>query len=351
MRSLKSWLEKAFAEDHRPRAERRKVPGLEALHGIGPASEVDDVKDISATGIYILTKERWPQGEVHALKLTSEVEPKEADDHEVVVQAKTVRWGDDGVGLAFMLPPGMELWLWKAEEHPEPEEVLNEFRVARAVAFLKRICPAATNELNLLFREGLSNLRIRNSIEIALHAEEILAGEPDGDKMRAPKNIVLRITENGSWSDSTLTQRLWAGLLACACKAGGQDQSTIGYIETLSQLATMHSRLFDAACTRAAKIIGADGTVSAQPLAFTADQLIEITEAHDLMRVDRNLTQLSDLGLIYQRVKSKYFTWAEDANVTPTSLGLEMYARCQGHIGAASDYYREAATNAQTTTN
>src|SRR6266568_1623578 len=323
MRSLKSWFEKAFAEGLKPRAVRRNVPGLEALHSAGPGSELDNVKDISATGIYILTKERWPQGEVSTIKLTCEDQPKEALDHEVVVQAKTVRYGDDGVGLAFVLPPGMELWLWKAE-HPEPEEILNEFRVARAVAFLKRICPSASGELDLLFREGLSNLRIRNSIEIALHAEEILASDPNADSMRAPGNVALRITENGSWSDSPLTQRLWAGLLASACRAGEADTSTMAYVETLSQLATMHSRLFDAACTRANKIIAKDGSVTASQLAFTSDQLIEIADAHDLMRIDRNITQLFDLGLIEQRVKSKYFTWTEDANVTPTPLGLEM---------------------------
>jgi hypothetical protein len=350
MRSLKSWFEKTFSDQSHPRAERRKVPGLEALHGTGSASEVDDVKDISATGIYILTKERWPQGEVHSIKLTSEALP-DAADHEVVVQAKTVRWGEDGLGLAFMLPPGMELWLWKADERPAPAEILNEFRVARAVAFLKRICPVATNDLDLLFREGLSNLRIKNSIEIALHAEEILAEIPQDKTVRAPKNIVLRITENGSWSDSPLTQRLWAGLLATACQAGEQDESTMAYTETLSQLATMHSRLFDAACTKAAKVIAEDGTVSALPLSFTAEQLTEIADAHDLMRVDRNITQLFDLGLIAERVKQKYFTWADDANVTPTSLGLEMYARCHGHLGAPSDYYREAATSAHADTN
>jgi hypothetical protein len=346
MRSLKSWFEQKFSDKREPRAERRSVPGLEALRAAGSGSELEDVKDISASGIYILTKERWPEGEVNSIRLTCENELKDALDHEVVVQAKTVRYGEDGVGLAFVLPPGMELWLWKAQ-HPEPEEILNEFRVARAVAFLKRICPAASSELDLMFREGLSNLRIRNSIEIALHAEEMLEREPSSDTMHAPKDVVLRITENGSWSDSALTQRLWAGLLASACRAGETDASTMPYVEMLSQLATMHSRIFDAACTRANKIIAEDGSVSARQLSFTSDQLIEIADAHDLMRIDRNITQLFDLGLIEPRVKSKYFTWTEDANVTPTSLGLEMFARCHGYLGAPSDFFRETVSNAQ----
>jgi hypothetical protein len=38
-------------------------------------------------------------------------------------------------------------------------------------------------------------------------------------------------------------------------------------------------------------------------------------------------------------VKSKYFNFEQEANLTPTALGLELFARCQGHRGAPHDYY------------
>jgi hypothetical protein len=41
-------------------------------------------------------------------------------------------------------------------------------------------------------------------------------------------------------------------------------------------------------------------------------------------------------------LKSKYFNFEQDANLTPTALGLELFARCQGHRGAPHDYYASA---------
>jgi hypothetical protein len=339
MKSLIEWFKRTFPDEHRPRALRRSVPGLGALHLTGSSPGMDDVKDISASGIYIKTNERWPPGAVNSIRLTNDDVPKDDPDHDIEIQAKSVRWGEDGMGLSFVLPKNMELWLWRGNTLAEAAEVVREFRLARALAFLKRICPSITHELDLLFREGLSNIRIRHTMEIALSAEEMLANEPRAHRMRAPKDIVLRITENGSWSDSQLTQRLWSGLLVYACKAGESDESAMEFIQTLSEMATMHSRIFMAACTRATKIVAEDGSLSAAPLICKAALLEEIADAHDLLRVDRNLTQLFDLGLIEKREKSKYFTQTDEANVTPTPMGLEMYARCHGFLGPVADFY------------
>jgi hypothetical protein len=339
MKSLIEWFKKAFEEKLPPRAERRHVPGLGALHLVGKSRGLDDVKDISSSGIYLKTNERWPPGEINPIRLTCEDVPGDDPDHDIEVQAKSVRWGEDGMGLSFVLPENMELWLWKGKPLAEAAEVVQEFRVARTLAFLKRICPSAAHEVDLLFREGLSNIRTRHSMEIALRAEEMIAREPRAHRMRAPHSIVLRIIENGSWSDAELTQGFWAGLLVVACKAGENDESIMGFIDTLSEMATMHSRIFSAACTRAPKVIAEDGSISAIALKCNAEQLMEIAEAHDFLRIDRNLTQLFDLGLIEKREKSKYFTPTDDANITPTPRGLEMYARCHGFRGPVHEFY------------
>jgi len=339
MKSLVELLRRAFPDARQPRAERRHVEGLGALHLVGTAPGLDDVKDISSSGMYILTNERWTPGEINSIRLTSDDVPAGDPDHDIEIKAKTVRWGEDGMGLSFILPENMELWLWKDKSLAEAAEVVHEFRVARALSFLKRICPSASRELDLLYREGLSNIRIRHSMEIALRTEEMLAKEPKAHRMRASKEIVLHVTENGSWSDAQLTQGFWAGLLAASCKAGEADQSMMEYLETLSEMATMHSRIFAAACTRATKLVGQNSSLSASPLVCTAAELEEIADAHDFLRIDRNLTQLSDMGLLEKRVKSKYFVPTEDANVTPTSRGLEMYARCHGFLGPVHEFY------------
>ena len=339
MKSLKEWFKKTFPSELPPRAERRHVDGLGALHWTGRSPGLDDVKDISSSGIYIRTNERWPPGEVNPIRLTNEDVAASDPDHDIEVQAKSVRWGDDGMGLSFVLPEKMEVWLWRANTLAQAAEVVHEFRVARALAFLKRVCPSASHELDLLFREGLSNIRIRHSMEIALRAEEMLANEPRAHRMHAPKDVVLRITEMGSWSDAEITQGFWAGLMAFSCKIGEEVDSVMGFVDTLSEMATMHSRIFMAACTRVTKSVAEDGSLSVAPLVCTAAQLEEIADAHDFLRIDRNLTQLFDLGLLEKREKSKYFVATEDANVTPTSRGLEMYARCHGFRGPVHEFY------------
>jgi hypothetical protein len=341
VKSLKSWFEKAFPQQtaQQSRAERRPVPGLEAIHWTGSSPGLDIVRNISATGMYLVTRERWPEGEVNPVRLVYPELTDDSPDRQVTLQTKAVRWGDDGMGLTFILPECMDLWLWKSDGLIEPEDILSEFRTARSLSFLRRICPSATQELKLLFREGLSNIRIANAIGITHRAEVMLAAERDFDRLRAPQNVVMRVVQEGSWADDGITQQLWAGILATACTLMGDDESNLPYIDLLAELAAIDGRLFTTACTKSQKVFATSGAVSAQPVICTAQELIDIAGAHDLMKIDRNIFQLANLGLLEPRIKSKYFNFEQDANLTPTALGLELFARCQGHRGAPHDYY------------
>jgi len=347
MKSFRSWFEKTFpAEtDQSVRAERRAVPGLEAIHSTGSCPGLDIVRNISATGMYLITRERWPQGDVNPVRLVYPELANETPEQQVTLMTKTVRWGDDGLGLTFILPECMDLWLWKSDGLIEPEDILGEFRIARALSFLRRICPAATQELKLLFREGLSNLRIASAIAITHRAETMLAAERDFDRFRAPQSVVMRVVQDGSWAEDKSTQQLWAGILATACTLMGDDESNLPYIDLLAELAAIDGRLLTTACTKSQKLFASSGAVSAQPLICTPQDLIQIAGAHDLMKIDRNIFQLANLGLLEPRVKSKYFNFEQEANLTPTALGLELFARGQGHRGIPRDYYAAQPVN------
>jgi hypothetical protein len=339
--SLRSWFEKAFPQEHakQARPERREVPGLEAIHWTGSSPGLDIVKNISSTGMYLVTRERWREGEINPVRL---VYPELADDspeRQVTIETRTVRWGEDGMGLSFVLPECMDLWLWHAGERVEPEDILSEFRLSRALAFLRRICPSATQELNLLFREGLGNMRVPNAIGIAHRAEIMLAAQPNFDQLHAPASVVLRIVKEGSWAEDSATQHLWAGILVTACNMTGDDESNLPYIDLLAEMATVDTRLYVDACSNAPKVFATNGAVSASPLMRTADEMIHLTGTKDLSKIDRNILQLSILGLLEPREKAKYFSFAQTANLTPTALGLELYARCQGHRGAPFEFY------------
>jgi len=219
MKFLKNWFDKGFSEEPKQkqvRPERRAVPGLEAIHWTGSSPGLDIVKNISSTGMYLVTRERWPQGEVHPIRLVYEEMTDDSPATHVTVEAKSVRWGEDGMGLAFLLPEAMDLWLWKTDGLVEPEDILSEFRLARALAFLTRICPQATHDLKLLFREGLSNIRIAQAIRILNRTEAMLAAEPDFHRLHAPESVVLRVVKEGSWAEDPTTQQLWIVSLIAA---------------------------------------------------------------------------------------------------------------------------------------
>lgn len=328
----------------RRRAERRVSPDLAAYHWTGARPKQESVKDISSSGVYLVTSERWEPGAVVSLTLQRRGPLEGNFERRVAVQARAVRQEEDGIALSFVLPEGMDLRLWQSPlkssaEQTQPEDVLREFRMALALSFLHHLSPSADDEIRLLLREGLSNYRVASAIEIALKAERLLSFGPNSERMRAPGKLLLRILENGSWSEAESSQQLWAGLLATSCSYTGQDESNLTYINLLSQLTASHMRVLSAACTKAAKFMSGFERVSSRPVTLSAQDMTRITGSRDLVRAHRDLEHLADLGLVTMTVRSSSFTPIEGTDLAPTSVGLQLFARCNGHRGATQDFY------------
>jgi hypothetical protein len=291
-----------------------------------------------------LTKERFAPGDTISLTLQRRGPLEGNFERRVAVLARAVRWGEDGIALSFVLPPGMDLRLWQSPlkssaEQTEPEDILREFRMAGALAFIGRLCPNAGDDFKRLMREGLSNYRVASAIEIALRAERLLSFGQNPDKMRAPSNLVLRTLEDGSWADAEATQQLWAGLLATSCTLSGRDDSNLVFISLLSQLTASHVRILTAACTKGSKFMSSMERLSSRPIKLTAPDMVQITGTRDMVRILRDLEYLVDLGLLTTSVKSASFSPLEGIQLAPTSLGLQLFARCHGHRGATEDFY------------
>lgn len=84
----------------RRKAERRAIPGLVAYYWDGGPPVAHPIREISLTGMYLLTEERWYLGTVVTMRL----QQTESAENSIAVHAKAVRWGTDGVGMSF-LPP------------------------------------------------------------------------------------------------------------------------------------------------------------------------------------------------------------------------------------------------------
>jgi len=99
----KGWLERLLNPDPpQPRkAQREQVQGLAAFYFNGGDSTPHAVRDISGTGLYLLTDERWYPGTVIRMTLTDK--RNAAQEKSIMVYASVMRWGNDGVGLAFVI--------------------------------------------------------------------------------------------------------------------------------------------------------------------------------------------------------------------------------------------------------
>lgn len=100
----KNWLQRLLSpEPADPRqAPREFLEGLAAYFFTGGDSRPHLIRDISRSGMYVCTEERWYPGTVIRMTLTDQRDA--AQERSITVNAFAIRWGNDGVGLKFVFP-------------------------------------------------------------------------------------------------------------------------------------------------------------------------------------------------------------------------------------------------------
>jgi uncharacterized protein len=102
----RSWLQKLLKPepaDNR-RTAREALPGLAAYFFTGGAPVAHGVRDISLTGMYVFTNERWYPGTM--VRMTISDSSDRVVERSITLNTTVVRAGDDGVGLRFVLETG-----------------------------------------------------------------------------------------------------------------------------------------------------------------------------------------------------------------------------------------------------
>jgi hypothetical protein len=347
MTGLNSWLE-TLLKPTPERAERRSIDRFAAYRWNGSQLKQEVVKNISATGLYIFTEERWQVGTVVSLTLQKEGPLDMNPERRIEVQAKVVRCGEDGVGLEFVLQEDAESRQWEdlrqsLLEQARPKDMLSLVRMVEAVAFLSRICPGGAEKVGGLIQGRLGNLKLANAVTIALTAENQLAHEPSSCSMRADPDTVVRILEDGSCTDEDWLKHFWGGLLATSCAVDRNEKSGLVFVELFSQLTTFPVRILTVVCTRATKVFAESGSISAKPLACQIEELMQTTGSRGV-QIERDLQRLSELGLLQKGYSTSPTLLAHDEIfITPTNLALQLFARCNGHRGSLWDFYAPRA--------
>lgn len=326
------WLFSKPEPMERRRAVRYPGLGLIALTESAGASATWRIKDISATGMYLLTSQRWPSGTLLPFTVQRGGDSFESAPEAIVIQASAVRSDKDGVGLCFALPKGVDAAPWAGlvedlVQDAEPSgDFVAPFRIAQAIAFLREICPAAETELLLLTHSQ----RIANAVDILLKTEKLLRKVPPAERRHVHPLAVTAAMHHGSWCQEAWIRDLWAGLLTASFSSQAFDDSSRRSIDLFSQLSPEHVRILKSACSACGKYIAEGGEILATPLVCTPEEMGELAGTRNLLRVARTLRHLSNLGLVKKQAETPSLLESFETDVTPTSFGLQLYAACNG---------------------
>ena len=105
--SLLSWIQNWLSSDRR-RAPRQPLPGVVAYYWTGSTPRAYQIADISISGFYVLTEERWFPGTMVLMTLQRTDSSGKNLDDSIAVQSRVVRWGSDGLGLAFVVSKALD---------------------------------------------------------------------------------------------------------------------------------------------------------------------------------------------------------------------------------------------------
>jgi hypothetical protein len=104
----KSWLQRLLSvclgspQDPR-KAPRLALPGLSAYFWDGGTPKAHEIMNISDTGLYVVTDERWYPGTLIQMTLKKTMNNRAKAESSISLMARANRWGNDGVGLGFIV--------------------------------------------------------------------------------------------------------------------------------------------------------------------------------------------------------------------------------------------------------
>ena len=110
-------------------AKRYSTPDLVAYYFTGGASRSFQVGDMSATGLYLRTKERWAPGTLIRMTLQKKNQKGTSPKDSISVLSELVRFDEKGAGFSFVLPDCKYLCAYGLR----PEEILDRKSIERFI--------------------------------------------------------------------------------------------------------------------------------------------------------------------------------------------------------------------------
>jgi hypothetical protein len=317
------------------RTERRDTrvpaPGVDAYYSLDSVERRAPVKNISPTGVYLYTPDRWPSGTTLLLTMKGRRHPQANLEPQVSIPARIVRHDDEGIGMEFVLENiSTADWLSlfsKAITLNQENDPIRVFRIAKAFAFLRHVTPFADDEILNGIIQGMSFERTERAIDIVLKAEMLLAIQKGIPALDVPPTLIRQILEDGSRNQDEQMQRYWAGMLASTCLDSPESKARAAFVALLSGLTPIHIRILHAAGLRGIQAGWKPGSSLSKSFYCTMKEIKAITGSASSGEIEFALDYLDGLGLLEMTIK---IPGNDRINLTPTLLGMTFYARCSG---------------------
>lgn len=322
--------------------ERRasvRVPtrGLEAFYSSGGVQKPAAIKDIGLSGICLAADDLLLGSSAEVTLRRKAIEDAECGT-QVRLPAKVVRVSKREAGLQF-IPDHIDSAEWsklvlRAAQLSPRNDGVRLFRVAKALAFLQRISPSAEAQFLAAITGGMSHDGEERALEILLLAEDLLLSKGQISQRRVSEKLVRRIVDRGVNLDTFEADmaHFWAGLLATSTLEGNDDEESAKFAELLSKVDPVAVRILSSVCEKAMRVGWDTGFVFRKRLEYSVDDVKKISEAKTIRAMDVGINTLFEIGLLRNAKEMPTFQPAEVIDLTPTALGLRLYARCTGQL-------------------
>jgi len=100
---MKNWFEELMTRNQK-RPQRYVAPRLVAYFWDGGTPVAHCIRDVSTSGIYLLTTQRWYPGTLITITLQRTEKDEAGVRQSITVQTRVMRSAEDGVGLRFVVP-------------------------------------------------------------------------------------------------------------------------------------------------------------------------------------------------------------------------------------------------------
>jgi hypothetical protein len=100
---MTNWFEDLMSRNQR-RPQRYVAPRLVAYFFDGGTPAAHCIRDVSSTGLYLLTTQRWYPGTLVTITLQRTEKDEAGVRQSITVQTRVMRSTEDGVALRFVVP-------------------------------------------------------------------------------------------------------------------------------------------------------------------------------------------------------------------------------------------------------